>query len=184
MKHFKKLHSIQQVLQKRFFTERSKIGHRVVYVHAGFLLEKFPGNSTEKENTTEPTSSNEFKKWVLVVGEGAKESIFFQSWVLEKKKRCKEKALEICRTVPFSPLLKSKPCIHTVNGEGKGNPLQFSCLENPMGRGAWLATVHGVARVGHDLVTKPSPPPHTVKCCKAGERIIGELQNEKFSKLT
>ena len=62
MKHFKKLHSIQQVLQKRFFTERSKIGHRVVYVHAGFLLEKFPGNSTEKENTTEPTSSNEFKK--------------------------------------------------------------------------------------------------------------------------
>ena len=28
-----------------------------------------------------------------------------------------------------------------------------------MGRGAWLATVHGVARVGHDLVTKP-PPPH------------------------
>ena len=29
------------------------------------------------------------------------------------------------------------------------------CLENPMGRGAWLATVHGVTRVGHDLVTKP-----------------------------
>ena len=40
-------------------------------------------------------------------------------------------------------------------GEGHGNPLQYSCLENPMGRGAWQATVHGVARVGHDLVTKP-----------------------------
>ena len=34
--------------------------------------------------------------------------------------------------------------------EGKGNPLQYSCLENPMDRGTWRATVHGVARVGHD----------------------------------
>ena len=29
-------------------------------------------------------------------------------------------------------------------GEGNGNPLQYSCLKNPMGRGAWQATVHGV----------------------------------------
>ena len=30
-------------------------------------------------------------------------------------------------------------------GEGNGNPLQYSCLENPRDRGAWQATVHGVA---------------------------------------
>ena len=30
--------------------------------------------------------------------------------------------------------------------EGNGNPLQYSCLENPMDRGAWQATVHGVAK--------------------------------------
>ena len=30
--------------------------------------------------------------------------------------------------------------------EGNGNPLQYSCLGNPMNRGAWLATVHGVAK--------------------------------------
>ena len=42
--------------------------------------------------------------------------------------------------------------------EGNGNPLQYSCLENPMDRGAWWATVHGVTRVGYNLVTKPSPP--------------------------
>ena len=35
-------------------------------------------------------------------------------------------------------------------GEGNGNPLQYSCLENPMDGGAWWATVHGVERVGHD----------------------------------
>ena len=29
-------------------------------------------------------------------------------------------------------------------GEGNGNPLQYSCLENPMHKGAWMATVHGV----------------------------------------
>jgi len=34
-----------------------------------------------------------------------------------------------------------------------------SCLENPMDRGAWQATLHGVTRVGHDLATKPPPPP-------------------------
>ena len=43
-------------------------------------------------------------------------------------------------------------------GEGNGNPLQYSCLENPMNRGAWQAIVHGVVRVGHDLATKPPPP--------------------------
>jgi len=31
-------------------------------------------------------------------------------------------------------------------GEGNGNPLQYSCLENPMDREAWQATVHGVAK--------------------------------------
>ena len=35
-------------------------------------------------------------------------------------------------------------------GEGHDNPLQYSCLNNPMDRGAWWAAVHGVARVGHD----------------------------------
>ena len=35
-------------------------------------------------------------------------------------------------------------------GEGNDNPLWYSCLENSMDRGAWWATVHGVARVGHD----------------------------------
>ena len=35
-------------------------------------------------------------------------------------------------------------------GEGNGNPLQYSYLENPMGRGAWQATVQRVTRVGHD----------------------------------
>jgi len=33
------------------------------------------------------------------------------------------------------------------SGRGSGNPLQYSCLVNPMDRGAWRATVHGVAEL-------------------------------------
>ena len=36
-------------------------------------------------------------------------------------------------------------------GEGNGNPLQYSCLDNPKDRGSWQTTVHRVTRVGHDL---------------------------------
>ena len=40
-------------------------------------------------------------------------------------------------------------------GEGNGNPLQCSCLENPINRGAWQATVHGVAKsLVHNLATE------------------------------
>ena len=36
-------------------------------------------------------------------------------------------------------------------GGGHGNPLQYSCLENPMDIGAWWATVHGVAQIQREL---------------------------------
>ena len=40
-------------------------------------------------------------------------------------------------------------------GEGNENPLQYSCLENPMDREVWQATVHGFTGVRHDLATRP-----------------------------
>ena len=42
--------------------------------------------------------------------------------------------------------LSSIPGLGRSPGEGTGNPLQYSCLENPMDGGAWWATVHGVAK--------------------------------------
>ena len=47
--------------------------------------------------------------------------------------------------------LGSIPGSGSYPGEGNGNSLQYSCLENPMNRGAWQATVHGIARVRHVL---------------------------------
>ena len=49
----------------------------------------------------------------------------------------------------------------SIPGEGYGNPLQYSCQGNPTDREAWWATIHGVARVEHNLATKPPPPTHT-----------------------
>ena len=43
-------------------------------------------------------------------------------------------------------------------GEGNGNPLQYSFLDNRMDRGALKAIVHEVTRVRNNLVTKPPPP--------------------------
>ena len=40
--------------------------------------------------------------------------------------------------------MRSIPGSERSPGEGNGNPLQYSCLENPMDRRAWWATVHGV----------------------------------------
>ena len=44
-------------------------------------------------------------------------------------------------------------------GEGNGNPLQYSCMENPMDRGAWQATAHRAAKTQTQLSTKQPPPP-------------------------
>ena len=49
--------------------------------------------------------------------------------------------------------LSSVPGLGRSSGEGNGNPLQYSCLENSTDRGAWPATVNGVQRVGHDWAT-------------------------------
>ena len=60
--------------------------------------------------------------------------------------------------------LGSTPGSRRSPGEGNGNPLQYSCLGNPMDREAWRTTVHRVARVGHNLETK--------------QQLLGEISND------
>ena len=54
--------------------------------------------------------------------------------------------------------LGSIPWLGRYPEEGNSNSLQYSCQENPLDRRAWQATIHRVARVRHDLLTKPPPP--------------------------
>ena len=57
--------------------------------------------------------------------------------VLKKKKKTMQETWEVVGSIPGS---RRSP------GEGNGNPLQYSCLENPMDRGAWRSMVHRVAK--------------------------------------
>ena len=50
----------------------------------------------------------------------------------------------VCASV-FPSFIFNFPFPHFLNGKRNGNPLQYSCLENPMDKGTWWATVHGVA---------------------------------------
>ena len=54
-----------------------------------------------------------------------------------KEPTCQCQRCERCRFDPW---------VGKIPGEGHGNPLQYSWLENPMDRGAWWATVHGVTK--------------------------------------
>ena len=49
--------------------------------------------------------------------------------------------------------MDSIPALGSSPGEGHGNPLQYSCLENPMDRGAWWPTVHRVTESNTTDVT-------------------------------
>ena len=64
-------------------------------------------------------------------------------------------------------------------GEGNGTPLQYSCPENPMDRGAWQVVVHRVAKVGPDLATKPHQTTHHII---SSINILTSISKWKFKK--
>ena len=75
-------------------------------------------------------------------------------------------SLRRCKDFPGGSVVKNPPAVQDiwVQSLGQEDSLEkematHSYLGNPMDRGAWQATVHGITRVGHDLATKP-PPPH------------------------
>ena len=72
--------------------------------------------------------------WMLVIGGGGWGWSGGLHWWLRRQRICLG-----CRKPSFYSWIGKTP------GEGNGNPLQHSCLENPMYRGAWWATLHGVA---------------------------------------
>ena len=70
---------------------------------------------------------------------------------------------QLVRNLPaVQETLDSIPGLGRSPGEGNGKPLQYSCLENPMDRGAWWATALGITRARHDSAIPP-PPQQTHK---------------------
>ena len=73
----------------------------------------------------------------LLVKKKMQEEMGFPQWLSSTEATCKAGATGDAGSIPG---LERSP------GGGHGNPLQCSCLESPMDRGAWRATVHGVAK--------------------------------------
>ena len=71
-------------------------------------------------------------------------------YLLVRKKGESERASLVAQMVKHLPAIwetqGSIPGLGRSPGEGNVNPLQYSCLENPMDRGTWWATVHEVAK--------------------------------------
>ena len=86
------------------------------------------------------------------VGGEAKEEVEIKGVSLAEDCHClgaSQVALVVKTCLPMQETLRdsgSIPVSGRSPGGGNGNPLQYSCLENPMDRGAWPATVHGVAQ--------------------------------------
>ena len=63
-------------------------------------------------------------------------------------------------------------------GEGNGNPFQYSCLGNPMVRGAWRTSVHGVTEESDTTATKPLPP--MISACWPSVISMSSLEKRLF----
>ena len=66
----------------------------------------------------------------------------------KKKKEILIWASLVTKMVKSLPAMQEDP--DSIPEEGNGNPLEYSHLGNPMDRGAWWVTIHGIARVAHD----------------------------------
>ena len=75
------------------------------------------------------------------------------------------------RDLGFIPGLGRSP------GEGSGNPLQYSCLGNPIDRGAWWATVHGVTNSRTQLSTHAPSDTYDSSCKSVSEKQATWLKN-------
>ena len=116
-------------------------------------------------------SFSHFSQWILcpqsqdLKGERRQNSLWcalYASWISSLflcRKRIKEERIYVLRGASQVALVVKNlpanigdimrheiPGSGRISGGGHGTPLQYSCLENPMDRGAWRATVHGVAK--------------------------------------
>ena len=103
---------------------------------------------------------------------------FFSNQVFFKLRcvHCFLRHNDIAHLIDYSVDLGSNPGLGRSPGEGNGNPLQYSCLENPMDRGAWQATVHRVAKSWTWLKQL------NMQACMPRSGIAGSYDNFSFSR--
>ena len=73
--------------------------------------------------------------------------------IFEEKKKCLrgKRASQVVQVIKQTPANAGGPGLGRSSGGGHGNPLKHSCLENPMERRAWWATVHNILKSQRQL---------------------------------
>ena len=96
--------------------------------------------------TTDGDCSHEIKRRLLL---GRKVMTNWQPTPLFlPRESCGQRSLVGCCPLGrMSQTLLKQLSMHACTGEGNGNPLHYSCLENPVARGAWWAAVYGVTEL-------------------------------------
>ena len=90
--------------------------------------------------------------------------LWLPRWLSSKESTCKARVAGDAGSVPVSG---RSP------GGGHGNPLQYSCLGNPMDQGAWWATVHAVTKSQTLFVSDWTTNTHTNKGCISNPNNLG-----------
>ena len=107
----------------------------------------------EKRKQNKNTHTKKQRKWLGLLGT----TQLTLAWInlrlkvirdyYRKFRKPRKEVAEVVKRLAYNVGdLGSIPGSRRSSGEGNGTPLQYSCLENPMDRGAWWATVHGVAK--------------------------------------
>ena len=107
----------------------------------------------------------------------------FHSYILKIKNQ-----KEIKKSIPFIIAIKRIKYLginlpKETNGEGNGNPLQCSCLENPRDRGAWWAAVYGVtqSRTRLKRLSSSSSSKETKELCMENYKtLMKEIKDDMF----
>ena len=113
----------------RDWTPISCIGRWILY---NWAIREVQGNKYTKQLKSPQTEA--FKQKVVTNCPGATPALGFPGGPDCKESACNSKDLGLIPVLGRSP------------GEGNGNSFHYSCLENPMDRGAWQATVYGVTK--------------------------------------
>ena len=113
----------------------SKVWHKWTYLQTKNRLTDTEDRLVlAKEGGEEDRSCMASGKWLLTKSKTVRTLL-----VAQRLRHCLQ-----CRRGRFDP------SVGTIPWEGSGSPLQYSCLEHSMGRGAWRVTVHGLQRVRQD----------------------------------
>ena len=123
-------------------TCKKKKNKPCIVLEIGSILESLGNLKTSRNLITTPRDADVIDEWCVL--DNKRFERCQNPWWLSGKESTWN-----AENVVSIPRLGQSP------GEGNGSPLQYSCLGNPMERGAWQATVHGVTRVCHDLLIKP-----------------------------